>query len=88
MKLAWTKSVKSVKDEGYQTALQTVVSSTPDLRKRPREPTVSPKDTAAKKSEVRRRKVSTKEEEWVEVLARKNLWKKKPKAETITVGKN
>ena len=34
VKLARAQSVKSVRDEGYQTAPQIVVSSTPELRKR------------------------------------------------------
>ena len=63
------------------TAPQIVVSSSPDLCKRPRELTVSPKDTAAKKPEIKRPKASPKEEKWVEVPDRKNLWKKKPKLE-------
>ena len=42
---------------------------------------MSPQDTAAKKPEVKRPKASTKEEEWMEVPARKNLCKKKPKPE-------
>ena len=56
-----------------------VMSSTPDMRKRPRELTVSLQDTAAKKPEMERPKASPKKEEWVEVPLRKNLWKKEPK---------
>ena len=51
------------------------------MGKRPREPTISPQDTAAKKPVVKRPKTSKKDEEWVEVPARKNLRKKKPKPE-------
>ena len=54
VKLARAQSVKSVRDEGCQTAPQIVVSSTPELRKRPRELTGSPQDTAAKKPEMKR----------------------------------
>ena len=54
MKLAWTQSVKRVRDERFQIAPETVVSSTPDLRKRSRELTVIPQDTAAKKPKVKR----------------------------------
>ena len=82
MKLTWAQSVNNVRDESCQTALQNVVNSTPDLWKRPREPTVSPEDTAAKKSVVKRPKASTKEEECVEVPVRNNLRQKKPKPET------
>ena len=55
------------------------MSSTPDLRKQPKELTLSPQETAAKKPKVRRTKASTKKEGWVEVPTRKNLRKKKPK---------
>ena len=41
VKLAWAQSVMNVRHEGCQTAQQTVVSSTPDLRKRLREQTVN-----------------------------------------------
>ena len=58
VKLARAQSVKSVRDEGCQTAPQIVVSSTPKLRKRPRELTVSPQDTAAKNPEMKRPKAS------------------------------
>ena len=64
VKLARAQSVKRVQEEGCQTAPETVVSSTPDLRKRLREKT------------VKRPKGFTKEEESVEVPARKNLRKK------------
>ena len=56
LKLARAQSVDSVSEEGCHTAPQIVVSSSPDLRKRPRELTVSPQDNAAKKSEMKRRK--------------------------------
>ena len=67
LKLVRAESDKNVRGESYQTAPQPVVSSTPDLRKGPREPIVSRQDTAAKKSEVKRPKASTKKEEWLEV---------------------
>ena len=79
MKLARAQSVKSVRNEDCQIAPHIVVSSTPELRKRPRELTVSPQDTAAKKPEVKRPKASPREEEWIEVPARKSLRKKNPK---------
>ena len=81
VKLVRAQSVKNVRDEGWQIAPQIVVSSTPDLRKRLKKLIVSPQDTAAKKPEMKRTKASPMEEEWVEVPARKNLWKKKPKLE-------
>ena len=81
VKLAPAQSVKSVRDEGCETALQTVVSSTPELRKQPKELTVSPQDTAAKKPEMKRPKASPREEEWIKVPPKKSLRKKKPKPE-------
>ena len=42
---------------------------------------MSPKDTAAKKPEMKRPKSSPREEEWMKVPARKSLRKKKPKPE-------
>ena len=60
---------------------QTVVSSTADWRKRPREPTADPQDSVAKKLKVERTKASTKEEEWVEVPTRQSLRKQEPKPE-------
>ena len=77
LKLVRVESVKSVRDEGCQTAPQPVMSSTPDLRERPKEPTVSPEDIVAKKPEVKRLEASTKEEEHVELLTRKNHLKQK-----------
>ena len=62
VKLMRTQSVKSVRDEGCQTASQIVVSSTPELRKRLRELTVGPQNTAAKKPEMKKPKVSLREE--------------------------
>ena len=56
VKLARAQSIKSVRDEGCQTAPQIVVSSTPELRKWPRELTVNPQYTAAKKPEMKRPK--------------------------------
>ena len=82
MKLAWAQSFQSVRDDGCQTAPQIVVSSTPELRKRPRELTVSQQDTAAKKTEMKRPKASPREEEWMKVPARKSLQMKKPKPES------
>ena len=63
MKLARDQRVKSVRDEGCQTAPQIVASSTPDLRKRPSEVAVSSQGTAAKKSEMKRPKASPRKEE-------------------------
>ena len=60
--MARAQSVKTVRDKGCETALQTIVISTTDLRKRPRKPTVSPHDTAAKKLEVMMPKAYPKEE--------------------------
>ena len=42
---------------------------------------MNPKDTAAKKAEMKRPKASPREEEWMKVPARKSLHKKKPKPE-------
>ena len=67
MKLVRARSVKSVSDEGCQTAPQPVASSTPALRKRPREPTVSLQETAAKKPEQKSFRASLKEEKWMKV---------------------
>ena len=61
VKLARVQSVKSVWDEGCQTAPQIVVSSTPDLQKRPRELNVSSQDTAAKKPKMKSPKASPRE---------------------------
>ena len=52
VKRARAQSGKKVRDEAFQTAPQLVVSSTPELRKRLREPTLSPQNTANKKPEV------------------------------------
>ena len=68
---------KKFMDDGNQTLLQPAPRSTPDTRKWLREPTVSPEATAAKKSVEKKAKASNKEEEWVEVPARKNIQKKK-----------
>ena len=76
LKVAWSGKVT---DEGCQRTPQPTVRSTPDLRKRPREPTVSPEETAAEKPENKRLWASIKEEEWVEVSVRKNLLKRKKK---------
>ena len=53
--------------------------STPNTRKRLREPTASPEETNTKKPAEKRPEVSKKEEEWVEVTTRKDLRKKKMK---------
>ena len=66
-----------VREESCQTAQQPEARSTSDLRKRPRELTVIPEETAARKLEEKRLRAFIKQEEWVEVLARKNLWKQK-----------
>ena len=85
VKLARAQSVKSVRDKGSQSALQIVVSSIPEFRKRPRELTVSPQDTAAKKPEMKRPEASPREEEWMKVPARRSLRKKKPKPDELGV---
>ena len=69
VKLARAQSIKSVRAEGCQTAPQIVVSSTPEMRKQPRELTVSPQDTAAKKPEIKRPRASPREEKWMKVPA-------------------
>ena len=56
------QSVKTVRDDDCQTTPQTVVSSTPNLRKQSREPTMTLQVTATMKPEVKRPKTSTKEE--------------------------
>ena len=66
---------KDVIDESSQTPPQPVPRSTPEPRKRQREPTVSPQETVTKKPGKRPR-TSKKEGEWVEVPARKELRKK------------
>ena len=53
--------------------------STPETRKWIREPTVSPEVMAAKEPEEKRPRTSKQSEKWVDVLARKDLRKKKPK---------
>ena len=54
---------KEVVDEGSQTLPQPAVRSTPDTRKRLREPTMCPEAFAAKKPAEKRPKASNKEEE-------------------------
>ena len=64
---------KKVVDEGCQTLPQPTATSTPDTRKRLREPTVSPGASVAKKSVQKRPNASNKEEEWVAVPIRNYL---------------
>ena len=54
------KSRGDVKDEGCQTALQLEARSISDLRKQPKEPTVSPDETVARKPEDKRKTGKTK----------------------------
>ena len=70
---------KEVADEGSQTLPQPAARSTPETRKRVRELTASPEVSVAKKPAEKRPKASNKEEEYVEVLTRKNLQKRKRK---------
>ena len=75
-------------DEGSQTLPQPAARSTPDTRKRHREPTMSPEVSVVKKPAEKRPKASNKEEEWVEDSSRKNLQKKKRKKAEKTPKKN
>ena len=70
---------KGVVDEGSQTLSQPAARSTPDTRKRAREPTASPEMPEVKKPAEKRPKASNKEEEWVEVPKKKDLRKRKEK---------
>ena len=70
---------KAVIDESSQTTAQPAPRSTPEPRKQQREVKVSPEVTASKKQEEKRTKTSKHPEDWVEVPARRDLWKKKPK---------
>ena len=79
---------KGAVDEGSQTLPQPAARSTPDTRKRHREPTMSPEVSVVKKPAKKRPKASNKEEEWVEVPSRKNLQKKKRKKAEKTPKKN
>ena len=72
---------KDVADEGSQTAPQPAPRFPPDIRKQQRGPPVSPQESATKMPEERRPRTSRKEEEWVDVLVRKNPRKNKPKTE-------
>ena len=81
------KKIKEVKppknkgavDEDSQTLLQPAARSTPDTRKRHREPTANLEVSVVKKPAEKRPKVSKKEEEWVEVPKKKDLRKRKVK---------
>ena len=73
------RSRSGVKDEGCQTTPQPKARSTSDLQKQPRELSVSPQETAARKPKEKSLRASSKEEEWVDVLTRKNLRKQKTK---------
>ena len=75
---------KGVVDEGSQTFPQPAAKSTPDTRKRLREPTVSPEVSVMTKPVEQRTKASKKEEEWVEVPNKKDLRKKKGKKPSKT----
>ena len=66
---------KVVLDENTQTPSESALRSTPEPRKRLREPTFSPEVMTSK-----RPRTSKQPEEWVEVPLRKDLRKKKPKA--------
>ena len=87
MKDLMVKKIKEVRppkgmevaDEGSQTFPQPAARSTPDTRKRDREPTASPKVSAAKKPAEKRPEASNKEEEWVEVPKKKDLQTRKRK---------
>ena len=70
---------KGVVDKGSKTRPHPAARSTPDTRKRIREPTVSPEESAAKKPVEKRPKASDKEQEWVQVPLKKDLWMKKEK---------
>ena len=70
---------KGVVVEGSQTFPQPAARSTPDTRKRVREPTMSSEVSEAKKLAEKRAKASNKEEEWVEVPKKKDLRKRKGK---------
>ena len=75
---------KEVVEKGSQTLPQLSAWSTPDTRKRPREPAASPEVSAAMKPAQKRPKASNKEEEWVEFPNRKDLWKKKKKEKKLS----
>ena len=79
---------KKVADEGSQTRPQPATRSTPDTRKRVREPTASPEVPAVKKLAEKRPKASNEEEEWVEVLKKKDLRKRKGKKPSKTPDKH
>ena len=70
---------KGVVDESSQTLPQLAARSTPDTRKRRREPTVSPEVPVVTKPMEKRPKASKKEEEWVVVPRKKDLRKEKGK---------
>ena len=55
-----TELSSNAPDVGSQTAPQSTGKSTPDLRKRPREPTESSEETATKKPEEKWPRISTK----------------------------
>ena len=71
------KKLASLVHEVSQTDLEPEGRSTPDSRKRPREPTESPEDPGNKKPEEKRPKASKHAEEWVEVSAKKGRRKKR-----------
>ena len=71
--------------ERYQTSPPPVAKSTPDLHKRQREPTMSPQETAAKRSEEKP-KTSMREEECLEIQVERKAPKPKLQPQT-EVGK-
>ena len=75
---------KEVANEGSQTLPQPAARSTPDTRKRVREPTAIPEVSAAKKPAEKRPKASNKGEEWVEDPKKKDLRKRKRKKPSKT----
>ena len=75
---------KGVVDEGSQTLPQPFARSTPDTRKRRREPTVSPEVLVVTKPMEKRPKASKNKEEWVAVPSKKDLRKKRGKKPSKT----
>ena len=71
------KRLASLVHEESQTDLEPGESSTPDSRKKPREPKESLEDPGNKKPEEKRPKASKHPEEWVEVPVKKNIRKKR-----------
>ena len=78
---------KEVANEGSQTLPQPAARSTPDTRKRVREPTASPEVSEAKKPAEKRPRASNKQGDWVEVPKKKDLRKGKGKKPFKTLEK-